>query len=222
MIGLENRIIKTIHCNSSECAIATYREIFNKLERPGVSRKMRTIKNYLIFLNSFIYGNLFENNGSNINRYKNKNKFNSQIENTNDIVKLRKLGEKMILSFIDSQPLKIKKTKNHIVNEAIKYIHLNANKDISLQDIANSIHISKNHLSFLFSKCLKTSFSDYLNKTRVDMAKELLIDSNISILDTAMECGFNSQSYFCCVFKKYENMTPKKYRDLNIQSKSVI
>lgn len=221
MIELENRILKAIHCSSTKCAINTYREMFSKLESPGVSRKIRTMKNYLIFLNSFIYGNLFENNTTNINRFKNKNKFNCEIENTHDIVKLRKLGEKMILSFIDSQSLKIKRTKNYIVNEAITYINLNANKDINLQDIADSIHISKNYLSFLFSKCLKISFNDYLNKTRIDMAKEFLIDSNLSILDIAMECGFNSQSYFCCVFKKYENMTPKKYRDLIRASKSI-
>lgn len=221
MLDLEAKLIKSIHCNSKQCVINTYVQISKELDKRITNHRLRNTKNYLISLNSFLYGSLFTNT-VNMKSFQDKLKFVQDIESTHELDKLHKIGEKIVLYYLNSQSSKIKRTQNHVVNQAIKFIHLNVNKNISLEDVANYIHISKNHLSFLFSKCLNTSFSEYLNKTRIDLAKTLLMDSSLSILDIAMECGFNSQSYFCSVFKKYENITPKRYRNIktNIISNS--
>jgi YesN/AraC family two-component response regulator len=56
------------------------------------------------------------------------------------------------------------------------------------------------------------NFSDYLNKVRIDKSKELLTSTDMSILDIALYTGYEDQSYFTKVFKKYTDTTPHKYR----------
>ena len=67
-------------------------------------------------------------------------------------------------------------------------------------------------LSSLFKKEMQVDFSDYLTEKRITQAKFLLKNSNTSIVDIAGNLGFQSQSYFSNVFKKYTGKTPKQYR----------
>ena len=56
------------------------------------------------------------------------------------------------------------------------------------------------------------SFSNYLNKIRIEQSKLLLKNTDFSIVEIAMEVGFEDQSYFSKVFKNLTKMTPKQYR----------
>lgn len=56
------------------------------------------------------------------------------------------------------------------------------------------------------------SFSNYLNKIRIEQSKLLLKNTDSSIVEIAMEVGFEDQSYFSKVFKNLTKMTPKQYR----------
>ena len=55
-------------------------------------------------------------------------------------------------------------------------------------------------------------FSNYLNKIRIEQSKLLLKNTDSSIVEIAMEVGFEDQSYFSKVFKNLTKMTPKQYR----------
>jgi len=91
---------------------------------------------------------------------------------------------------------------------------------LTLEAVANEIGMSKSHLSRIFNKELKKSFSDYINELRVNKAQSYLENpdfSNYTLLAIGLEAGFNSKTTFNTVFKKFTNMTPSQYRNSNLQ-----
>ena len=59
---------------------------------------------------------------------------------------------------------------------------------------------------------MQPSYRNYLNKIRIEQSKLLLKNTDSSIVEIAMEVGFEDQSYFSKVFKNLTKMTPKQYR----------
>lgn len=86
---------------------------------------------------------------------------------------------------------------------AITYIMEHYEEPITLQDIADSIHISKSECCRCFKRCLQLTPFDYLLKYRIYSAVDLLAQdsSTLSISDIALKVGFNSSSYFNKLFK---------------------
>ena len=85
-------------------------------------------------------------------------------------------------------------------------------KEITLQEVAAYAGLNPAYLSSLFKKEMEINFSDYITDKRITQAKFLLKNSNATIVDIAGTLGFQGQSYFSNVFKKYTGMTPKQYR----------
>ncbi len=103
--------------------------------------------------------------------------------------------------------------KKGTMADVMDYINKNYNKDIYLESVANEFGLSSKYLSRAFKKHTNTRFVDYLNSIRIQKAKELLTSENKSIIDVALEVGFNSQSTFYRVFKNSEGITPAEYRN---------
>ena len=59
------------------------------------------------------------------------------------------------------------------------------------------------------------SYKEFITKTRLSAAKQQLISTNRTVMDIAMDCGFSDVRGLIQAFKKYENTTPIKYRNLN-------
>ncbi len=90
-------------------------------------------------------------------------------------------------------------------------------QDISLQDMAATIDVTSNHLCRLFQQVYGVSPSKYLMNLRITMAKQLLCSLRTrKIRDIAVSVGFKDSSYFCSVFKKFEGVTPDKFRQMNV------
>ncbi len=100
------------------------------------------------------------------------------------------------------------------VEEAIGYIHRNYASDISQASIATAIGISPSYLSRQFKEDLGVGFADFLCTYRLDRAKNLLTQTNISNKEIAGLVGFRDDAYFSRVFKKDTGMTPKEYRKI--------
>ena len=65
----------------------------------------------------------------------------------------------------------------------------------------------------MFKKETGQTFINYLNNYKIERSKELLKNTNMTLLDISLEVGFNNQSYYSTIFKKYTNMTPQEYRE---------
>jgi two-component system response regulator YesN len=100
-----------------------------------------------------------------------------------------------------------------LIKKAVQYIKDNYNTKISLDDIAGHVGISKYYFSVLFKKEQGITFSSYLNSVRIEKAKQLLKNPQITINDIVYEVGFNDNQYFSKTFKKYVGMTVTEYRN---------
>jgi len=114
-----------------------------------------------------------------------------------------------IIDAIDD--INISKKQKHI--QKIKdYIQENSSSDISLNDIAEHIGLNPAYLSKMFKESFGQNFIDYLNKVRINKAKQLLESTQLSIKDIGFKVGFNTIQNFMRAFKKYEGITPGQYR----------
>ncbi|MCC8164655.1 MAG: AraC family transcriptional regulator [Planctomycetes bacterium] len=98
------------------------------------------------------------------------------------------------------------------LQSAVAYMHDNLHLDISRDEVAAVAHLSPAHFSRVFKKEMLESFTDLLNRMRVDRAAELLANTPRSLAMIALDCGFKDQSYFTKVFRKYMRQTPRGYR----------
>lgn len=98
------------------------------------------------------------------------------------------------------------------IGSIVKYINENYGSISDIEEIANKFYISKYHLCRLFSKNLGVSIITYLNTIKIRKACEMIKDGKESITDIAMNCGFNSSSYFCKVFRAEKGVSPSEYK----------
>ncbi len=99
------------------------------------------------------------------------------------------------------------------IRKCIDYIEKHYHEHITLQSVARLVFLSESYVSRVFHSETGQSFKEYLNNVRVEHSKELLLDERIRIADIAAEVGFEDQSYFTKVFKKYVGVTPNRYRE---------
>lgn len=98
------------------------------------------------------------------------------------------------------------------ITKAIIYINENLSEQITLEDICNSVHMSKYYFCHSFKSVMGMTVMEYVLNTRLTAAKNLLINRQLSISEISDTCGFSSSSYFCQAFKNATGVTPNKYR----------
>ncbi|WP_191567257.1 helix-turn-helix domain-containing protein [Metabacillus idriensis] len=101
------------------------------------------------------------------------------------------------------------KTIPEIVSD---YIRDNFQKDLSLDDIASSVHLSPYYLIRIFKEKEGLSPIQYLIKIRLEEAKRLLTTNDQSIQEIANYVGYSNPNYFNIVFKKFTGYSPGKFR----------
>lgn len=101
---------------------------------------------------------------------------------------------------------------SEIIKRAIQYISQNFSNPLSLEAVAGQVHLNPAYFSTLFKQSTGSSFKEYLNMVRVEESKRLLTNTEYSLIDIAIATGFEDQSYFSKVFKKFTGLTPKQYR----------
>lgn len=106
---------------------------------------------------------------------------------------------------------------NKRLRKAITYIQKHYREKITLEDIADYVHISVRECNRMFNKYLKLSPINYLQSLRLQKATAMLTDYSKSIVDVALENGYTSSSYFGKIFKEHHNITPKEYRDRMVE-----
>lgn len=98
------------------------------------------------------------------------------------------------------------------LQQMISFIQNHYSDPIALADIARAANISQSEAARCFKKYLGTAPVNYLIQYRLEAAKEKLQTSSLSVTDVAIQCGFESVSYFDRVFRKKYWLTPKEFR----------
>jgi transcriptional regulator GlxA family with amidase domain len=99
-----------------------------------------------------------------------------------------------------------------LVKRTVRYLQQNSASPLSRREIADAIGVSENHLSRIFRRELGITPWDYLNRYRINRAKELLAHSDHSITAVAFEVGFSDPAYFSRVFRKQVGVSPSAFR----------
>lgn len=105
-----------------------------------------------------------------------------------------------------------KVSANPTITRAIRFIEEHYAEPISVDDIAASAALSKYHFSRLFREETGTSPHEYLAALRLRYAKELILETSLSVETVAAKCGFSTASHFIRAFKKEMKFTPASYR----------
>lgn len=93
------------------------------------------------------------------------------------------------------------------------YIKKHIKEDITLNNIIENCAISQGYLSRIFREQFQVSVTEYLHMKKIHLAKGYFYFTDDSIAEVAFRLGYNESSYFSKVFKKYENMTVKQYKN---------
>lgn len=99
-----------------------------------------------------------------------------------------------------------------VIQDAVEYITTNYNRELTLDEVASTAHVSPYYLSHLFRSELDCTFVEYMTKCRIENAKRLMKGTNLTLTEICDEVGYKDSSYFSKVFKKTEGVIPSKYR----------
>lgn len=100
---------------------------------------------------------------------------------------------------------------------AMDYIFSNLNQKLTVQLIADQVKRNPDYISRQFKKETGQTLSVYIREKRIEAAKNMLIYSDSPVSDIAQYLNFNSHSHFIEVFKMFEKVTPKEYRELHFR-----
>lgn len=98
------------------------------------------------------------------------------------------------------------------ITEAKRFIMKNYNRNIQLKDVANHVFLSPNYFHKLFTQVTGVTPHQYIINQKINAAKKMLLESDTTITDIVINCGFSSQSYFNAIFKREVKITPNDYR----------
>lgn len=113
----------------------------------------------------------------------------------------------------DDSKIRFNDANSYIIKKAIIYMYNNYVQKLSLLDVADHCYISSWHLSKLLNQYTGKGFFEIVNRIRIDKAKELLKGSTAKIQEISDMVGFQDVTLFSRIFKNYEGISPKDYRN---------
>ena len=93
-----------------------------------------------------------------------------------------------------------------------RYVSCHLYQKIPLDEISSYAGMNKTYFCLFFKKHYGISFTDYINRKRLETASSLLLKPDTSIAEVALSCGYPTVTYFNRIFRKYMGMTPSEYR----------
>ena len=106
-----------------------------------------------------------------------------------------------------------KTNKNVYVNKAIDFIQINYSRKIRISELAKFIGLDRKYISKLFKDIVGVTTQDYLISFRINKAKEMMKDRQLSIGDISRSVGYDNPLIFSKTFKKINGLPPSKYRN---------
>lgn len=102
--------------------------------------------------------------------------------------------------------------KTSAVYPAVAYIDSHPGTSVSMSEMANLCHLSPSYFSRLFHREAGESFTNYVNRQKVEIAKRELRETSKSISQISIDLGYLNTSHFINIFKRFEGTTPLIYR----------
>jgi AraC-like DNA-binding protein len=124
------------------------------------------------------------------------------------------LSKLLFLVCSDAASYELRRSEEDTPTDRIlSYINTHYMENITLEDLANHVHLSRHYLVHLLRKETGRTPFDFILATRLEQAKRLLSCTSLSVADIAEQCGFESSSYFCRRFRMAYGITPRTLRE---------
>lgn len=120
-----------------------------------------------------------------------------------------------IFKLIQTGKEKADNVEKEFISNIKNYICEHLTEALSIEEIADALHISYYYMCHLFKKQTNCTISAFRNEKRLEKAVRLLLETKKDVLTIALECGFQSASYFTKQFHKVMNQTPSAFRTAN-------
>lgn len=115
---------------------------------------------------------------------------------------------------VSSKNIPINNQANVSISPLVSYVHENYLALDNITEIADTFYMTSSHLCRTFKKITGYTIIQYINNLKIQQACYLLLETDKSITDIALDCGFNSTMYFCRIFKNVLQITPSQYRKI--------
>lgn len=99
-----------------------------------------------------------------------------------------------------------------VAESVVKYINSHISENVSTSVLSDVTGYSSGYLSRIFRQEIGMSIHDYVAQTRMNLAKEMLMNTNLKIYEVAENCGYENTTYFIKIFRINTGMTPQDYR----------
>jgi two-component system response regulator YesN len=132
-----------------------------------------------------------------------------RMQSLNEIIRFTKDATTRVIDHLAQSYERI----NPVIKRVMAYIKTNYSEEISLKTLAAAFNVNPHYLGRLFKEESGEFFSDYLNKIRIDKAKELLLNTHQSIREVSLQTGYTDPNYFYTLFKKYTGVSPAEFRN---------
>lgn len=192
-------------------------EFFSDCKRKISTPKMHT-QNMATILVYNILKTLLERNQNSEGLSEKINQTVRKILNGSNLENIKETIVEFILSFTKQSG---KKNTSLIGQTVVSYLHNNYSKKISLESVADAVHVTPSYLSTLFKQQTGLNLIEYLNRYRIENSKALLGDINLKIYEVAYQVGFQDEKYFYLLFKRYTGLTAMQYRNSILEFESV-
>lgn len=178
----------------------------------SAGNNMEIIKTRAIELCSLLSRAAIEGGATNDIILKMNNHFLKNLQEIKNLDELCYSLQETVEAFTENMFENIPGRNHDVIKKAVSYISKNYSGALTLEEVAGHVHLNPAYFSSIFKQSTGSSFKEYLNMVRIEESKRLLANTDYTIIDIAVAAGFEDQSYFCRVFKKYTGLTPRQYR----------
>lgn len=210
-IDLEKRLFESLEKGRISETVTVANDFFDWMEenqKDYVQDVQLKVLEFVLKAESLAYIN-----ANNVYHFRSRTTYMTDVMAMNDFTTLRSWFIEKINDSVSAISKRSESRSESAVERAKKYIDENFRKDISLEDVSQKVDISSYYFSKIFKEETGVNFIDYLTGLRMEEAKKLLEDTDLSIKEVCCEVGYSDPNYFSRNFKKYEGMTPTEARD---------
>lgn len=209
----ENQLLQAVSSGNVKEALAAYNCTLSYKIAPRTDDAMRNSKNMHIILNTLLRkaaqcACVHSWYIDRISTY-----FALQIESANCKEQLKYLPFSMIRRYCLLVRSHSRLQYSIAIRRCLDYIDFHYTDELTLGMLADNCSVSSCYLSSLFRKEVHMTITDYITKTRLEKAAELLNGSTLSIQEIAFVCGFGDPSYFTRKFKRFYKITPSQFSE---------
>ncbi|CUH94337.1 hypothetical protein P22_0403 [Propionispora sp. 2/2-37] len=206
----ERTVMEKVRCGDRRAAKAALRELLQETfsHRSG----LETVKAYVLELLIVLSRSAVEG-GANLEQLTLLNF--TCIQSLTDCATKEHIEQWMmeyVDHFMDNMLENRSSVNTRLINSACEYILKNFQRNILLEEVAQTVHLSPFYFSRLFKKEKGYNFADFVTRVRLERAKKLLQNQDYTVVRIASEVGYQDASYFCRAFRKACGMTPNQYR----------